>query len=93
MRITDRPSGQASFGHLLIHGLKIQRSHSGQNSVTENGSDVPVQHPLIILKGFRSAGTDFILYDPFTKCVFPMNEKVTVLDATTGDSRRRGSWW
>jgi DNA-binding beta-propeller fold protein YncE len=30
-------------------------------------------------------GTDFILYDPFTKRVFPMAEKATVLDAKTGD--------
>jgi DNA-binding beta-propeller fold protein YncE len=29
---------------------------------------------------------DFILYDPFSKRVFPMSEKATVLDAKTGDS-------
>jgi DNA-binding beta-propeller fold protein YncE len=30
-------------------------------------------------------GTDAILYDPFTKRVFPMNEKITVFDAQTGE--------
>jgi len=31
------------------------------------------------------SGTDGILYDPFTKRVFPMNEKITVIDAETGN--------
>src|ERR1700739_602163 len=39
---------------MLIHRLKIQRSQCGQNSFTENGSDVPVQHALIILESFRA---------------------------------------
>jgi hypothetical protein len=52
MRVTDGPCGQAPLGHMLIHGLKIQRSQGGQNSFTESGSDVPVQHAPIILEGF-----------------------------------------
>jgi DNA-binding beta-propeller fold protein YncE len=31
------------------------------------------------------SGTDFILYDPFSKRVFPWNEKITAIDAQTGD--------
>jgi DNA-binding beta-propeller fold protein YncE len=30
------------------------------------------------------SGTDFILYDPFSKRVFPINEKITVIDAESG---------
>jgi outer membrane protein assembly factor BamB len=30
-------------------------------------------------------GTNAIVYDPFTKSVFPMSEKITVLDAPTGE--------
>src|SRR5215469_12888183 len=37
---------------MLIHRLKIKRSKSGQNSFTENWSDVTVQHALIILESF-----------------------------------------
>jgi hypothetical protein len=66
MRVTDSASGQASFGHMLIHGLKIQRSQCGQNSFTENGSDVPVQHA-IILEGFRAYSRSYGCLKPSVK--------------------------
>jgi len=56
---------------------------------TSNGGDSSVTifdtETLKTLKKVSVSGTDFILYDPFTKRVFPLNEKITVLEAATGD--------
>jgi len=38
------------------------------------------------IRKVKANDPDFILYDPFSKRVFPMNEKITVLDATTGEA-------
>jgi len=41
---------------------------------------------LAVIKTVKlEGGTDAIVYDPATKRVFPMSEKITVVDAQTGD--------
>jgi hypothetical protein len=67
MRVIDSASGQASFGHMLIHRLKIQRSQCGQNSFAESGSDVPLQHTLIVLEGFRAYSLSYGCLKPSVK--------------------------
>jgi outer membrane protein assembly factor BamB len=56
---------------------------------TSNGHDKSVTifdtETLKTIKKVAVNKPDFILYDPLTERVFPMTEKVTVLDATTGD--------
>jgi hypothetical protein len=49
MCVTHGPSGQIALAHLVIHGLKIQRSNSCQNSFTQIRSDVPPQDALVVL--------------------------------------------
>jgi hypothetical protein len=70
-----------------VHGIAVASelrrgfvSNGGDGSVTIFDLDtlktikkVPVNNP------------DFILYDPFSKKVFPISEKTTVLDAHTGE--------
>ena len=50
-------------------------SNGGDNSVTifDTDSLTPIK------KVQLQSGTDFILYDPFSKRVFPMNKKITVI--------------
>jgi hypothetical protein len=50
-----------------VRGLKIQRSHSGQNSFTENSSDVPPQDALVIVEGFRAHSRSFGCFKPSVK--------------------------
>jgi hypothetical protein len=38
------------------------------------------------IRKVKANDPDFILYDSFAKRVFPMSEKITVLDATTGET-------
>jgi len=70
-----------------VHGAAI--APELKRGFTSNGHDKSVTifdtETLQPIKKTPVRGTDFILYDPFTKRVFPMTEKVTVLDATTGD--------
>ncbi len=61
-----------------------------QRGFTSNGKDKSVTvfdtKTLATIKNVKlETGTDAILYDPFTKRVFPINEKITVLEAQTGD--------
>jgi DNA-binding beta-propeller fold protein YncE len=70
-----------------VHGAAI--APELKRGFTSNGRDKSVTvfdtETLKPIKKTSANGTDFILYDPFTKRVFPMSEKVTVLDAQTGD--------
>ena len=70
-----------------IHGAAI--APELKRGFTSNGRDKSVTifdtESLKPIRKVSVAGTDFILYDPFTRRVFPMNEKITVLDAKTGD--------
>jgi DNA-binding beta-propeller fold protein YncE len=57
---------------------------------SSNGKDKSVTvfdtKTLAVVKTVKlEGGTDAILYDPFTKRVFPINEKITALDAETGE--------
>jgi hypothetical protein len=61
-----------------------------QRGFTSNGKDKSVTvfdtKTLAMVKTVKlESGTDAILYDPFTKRVFPINTKITVVDAQTGD--------
>lgn len=61
-----------------------------QRGFTSNGKDKSVTvfntKTLAVIKTVKlESGTDAILYDSFTKRVFPINEKITALDAQTGD--------
>jgi DNA-binding beta-propeller fold protein YncE len=70
------------------HGVALAPEfHRG---FTSNGSDKSVTiFDTTTLEPIQrvplESGTDAILYDPFTKRVFPMNGKITVIDAQTGD--------
>lgn len=70
-----------------VHGAAIAAEfHRG---FTSNGRDKTVtifdtKTLSTIGKVPLSSDTDFILYDPFSKRVFPINEKITVMDAQTG---------
>jgi hypothetical protein len=70
-----------------IHGAAI--APELKRGFTSNGRDKSVtvfdSETLEPIKKTKVNGTDFILYDPFSKRVFPLAEKVTVLDAKTGD--------
>jgi DNA-binding beta-propeller fold protein YncE len=71
-----------------VHGTAI--ASDLKRGFTSNGGDASVtifetQH-LKTIKKVTVNRPDFILYDPFSKRVFPMSEKATVLDAKTGDS-------
>jgi len=70
-----------------VHGAAI--ASELKRGFTSNGREKSVTifdtGTLKPIKKVSVLGTDFILYDPFTKRVFPMNEKMTVLDATTGE--------
>jgi DNA-binding beta-propeller fold protein YncE len=70
------------------HGVALAPDlHRG---FTSNGKDKSVTvfdtKTLATIKNVKlEGGTDAILYDSFTKRVFPINEKITVLDAQTGE--------
>lgn len=70
------------------HGVALAPEfHHG---FTSNGKDKSVTifdtKTLAVIKTVKvESGTDGILYDPFTKRVFPMNEKISVIDAESGD--------
>jgi len=68
-----------------VHGIAIAADL--KRGFTSNGGDGSVtifdSETLNAIKKVKVNAPDFILYDPFSKRVFPMNEKITVLDATT----------
>jgi len=90
LEVLDADTGKV-VGQVLdtqgVHGAAI--APELKRGFTSNGRDKSVTifdtETLKPINKVPVAGTDFILYDPFTKRVFPINEKVTVLDATTGD--------
>jgi DNA-binding beta-propeller fold protein YncE len=71
-----------------VHGIAI--ASDLKRGFTSNGGDGSVTifdtETLKTIKKVKANDPDFILYDPFSKRVFPMNEKITVLDATTGET-------
>jgi DNA-binding beta-propeller fold protein YncE len=91
LEVLDADSGKV-VGQILdtpgVHGAAI--AHELNRGFTSNGRDKSVTiFDLKTLKTIKrvslEGGTDFILYDPFTKRVFPMNEKITVIDARSGE--------
>lgn len=71
-----------------VHGAALASEfHRG---FTSNGHDKSVTifdtKTLATIKKVQlQTGTDFILYDLFSKRVFPMNERTSVIDAQTGE--------
>jgi DNA-binding beta-propeller fold protein YncE len=70
-----------------VHGAAI--APELKRGFTSNGGDRSVTiFDTVTLKTIGRVSVndpDFILYDSFTKRVFPMDEKITVLDAISGD--------
>ncbi len=70
------------------HGVALAPElHRG---FTSNGKDKSVtifdSGTLAVIKTVKlEGGTDAIVYDPATKRLFPMSEKITVIDAQTGE--------
>lgn len=61
-----------------------------QRGFTSNGAEKSVTvfdtKTLAVIKTVKlEGGTDAILYDAFTKRVFPINEKITAIEAATGE--------
>jgi DNA-binding beta-propeller fold protein YncE len=90
LEVLDADSGKV-VGKIVdtpgVHGAAIAAEF--QRGFTSNGRDKTVtifdtKTLATIGKVPLEGGTDFILYDPFSKRVFPMNEKITVIDAETG---------
>ena len=71
-----------------VHGIAI--APDLKRGFTSNGGDGSVtvfdSETLKAIRKVKVNDPDFILYDPFSKRVFPMNEKITVLDATNGET-------
>jgi DNA-binding beta-propeller fold protein YncE len=71
-----------------VHGIAI--APELKRGFTSNGGDGSVTifdtETLKTIKKVKANDPDFILYDPFSKRVFPMNSEVTVIDATTGET-------
>jgi hypothetical protein len=70
------------------HGVAL--ASALERGFTSNGKDKSVtvfdMRTLAVIKTVKiEGGTDAILYDPFTQRVFPINEKITVLDAQTAE--------
>jgi DNA-binding beta-propeller fold protein YncE len=70
-----------------VHGVAVAADL--KRGFTSNGGDSSVTifdtSTFGIIRKVPVHEPDFILYDQFTKRVFPMNQKVTVLDATSGE--------
>lgn len=91
VEVLDEDSGK-SIGVIPdtpgVHGIAIAPelkrgfiSNGGDGSVTIFETET-----LKTIRKVKANDPDFIHYDPFSKRVFPMNEKITVLDATTGET-------
>src|SRR5260370_12935396 len=83
---SGKPLGQIAAPG--AHGVAL--APDLQRGFTSNGKDKSVtvfdMKTLAVIKTVKlEGGTDAILYDPFTKRVFPINEKITALDAQTGE--------
>jgi hypothetical protein len=91
VQVLDADSGKV-LGQIAgtpgVHGVALAPEfHHG---FTSNGGDKSVTiFDIDTLKPVRKVqletGTDFILYDPYSKRIFPLNEKTVVLDAKSGD--------
>jgi DNA-binding beta-propeller fold protein YncE len=70
-----------------VHGAAI--AHELKRGFISGGDEKSITifdiETLKTIKTVPVSGTDFILYDPFSERVFPMAEKVTVLDGRSGD--------
>lgn len=90
IQVLDADSGK-SVGQIPAPGAHgVAMAPDLHRGFTSNGKDKSVtifdSKTLATIKTVKlEGGTDAILYDPFTKRVFPMNEKITVIDAATGD--------
>jgi hypothetical protein len=91
VQVLDADSGKALGqieGTVGVHGVALAPEfHHG---FTSNGGDRSVTiFDLDTLKPVKKVqlgtGADFILYDPYSKRIFPLNEKTVVLDAQSGD--------
>jgi DNA-binding beta-propeller fold protein YncE len=77
------------------HGVALAAElHRG---FTSNGKDKSLTifdtTTLAVIKTVKlEGGTDAIVYNPATKRVFPMSEKITVIDAQTGYRRTQGEY-
>lgn len=70
-----------------VHGIAVA-SDLRRGFVSNGGDDSVTIFDLDTLKTIKKVPVndpDFILYDSFSKRVFPMNEKITVLDAQSGE--------
>jgi DNA-binding beta-propeller fold protein YncE len=71
-----------------VHGIAI--ASDIERGFTSNGGDGSVtifdSETLKTIRKVKANDPDFILYDPFSKRVFPMNEKISVLYAATGET-------
>jgi hypothetical protein len=90
LEVLDADTGRR-VGQVLetpgVHGVAI--ASELRLGFTSNGRDSSVTiFDIVTLRTIKKVAVnrpDFILYDSFTKRVFPMNEKITVLDAINGD--------
>jgi hypothetical protein len=90
LEVLDADSGKI-IGQILdtpgVHGAAI--APELKRGFTSNGRDKSVTifdlETLQPIKKVTVNGTDAIVYDPFSKRVFPLTEKVTVINAKTGD--------
>jgi WD40 repeat protein len=91
VEVLDEDSGK-SVGVIAdtpgVHGIAIATEL--KRGFTSNGGDESVSifdtETFKTISKVKVNDPDFILYDPFSKRVFPLNEKTTVLDAQTGES-------
>jgi WD40 repeat protein len=91
VEVLDEDSGK-SLGVIPdtpgVHGIAV--APELRRGFVSNGVDSSVTifdlDTLKTIKKVTVNDPDFILYDPFSKRVFPMSEKITVLDATTGET-------
>lgn len=88
--VLDEDSGESVgvISHTSgAHGVAL--APELKRGFTSNGGDGSVtifdSVTLATIKKVKVNNPDFILYDPFSKRVFPMNGTITVLDAQTGD--------
>jgi DNA-binding beta-propeller fold protein YncE len=90
VEVLDEETGK-SFGVIAdtpgVHGIAF--ASELKRGFTSNGGDGSVTvfdtQTLATIKKVKANDPDFILYDPFSKRVFPMNGTITVLDAQTGE--------
>lgn len=91
VEVLDEDSGK-SVGVISdtpgVHGIAI--AIDLKRGFTSNGGDGSVtifdSETLKTIRKVKANDPDFILYDSFSKRVFPMSEKITVLDAATGET-------